>query len=171
MPIRDQEAFLPSAEAEVLFLANRGANGIDGLVSAGIGAAAASGRPTVIVTGDLGLLHDLGGLAALREAATPVRVVVINNDGGAIFDFLPQADQLGEEEYEALLGTPRRVNVERAAGLFDLPYRRLDDLDDLGPALAAGTGLIEVPVDRAANVELHRRLTEAGVAAVAESLA
>ena len=152
MPIRDQEAFLPSAEAEVLFLANRGANGIDGLVSAGIGAAAASGRPTVIVTGDLGLLHDLGGLAALREAATP-------------------ADQLGEEEYEALLGTPRRVNVERAAGLFDLPYRRLDDLDDLGPALAAGTGLIEVPVDRAANVELHRRLTEAGVAAVAESLA
>jgi 2-succinyl-5-enolpyruvyl-6-hydroxy-3-cyclohexene-1-carboxylate synthase len=171
MPIRDQEAFLPSGEAEVLFLANRGANGIDGLVSAGIGAAAASGRPTVIVTGDLGLLHDLGGLAALREASTPVRVVVINNDGGAIFDFLPQADQLAEVEYETLLGTPRRVNVERAAALFDLPYRRLDDLAGLGPALAAGAGLIEVPIDRAANVELHRRLTEGAAGAVTESLA
>ena len=66
MPIRDQEAFLGGAETEVLFLANRGANGIDGLLSSGIGAAAASGRPTVIVTGDLGLLHDLGGLAAIR---------------------------------------------------------------------------------------------------------
>ena len=91
MPIRDQEAFLPAGEAEVLFLANRGANGIDGLVSSGIGAAAASGRPTIIVTGDLGLLHDLGGLAAVAEATAPVRIVVVANDGGGIFDFLPQA--------------------------------------------------------------------------------
>ncbi len=89
MPIRDQEAFLAAGDADVLFLSNRGANGIDGLVSSGIGAAQASGRPTTIVTGDLGLLHDLGGLAALRDVATPVRIVVIDNDGGGIFHFLP----------------------------------------------------------------------------------
>ena len=71
MPIRDQEAFLDPGDADVRFLANRGANGIDGLVSSGIGAAHASGRPTVIVTGDLGLLHDLGGLAALRGVTAP----------------------------------------------------------------------------------------------------
>lgn len=160
MPIRDQEAFLPPGEADVLFLCNRGANGIDGLVSSGIGAAQASGRPTTVVTGDLGLLHDLGGLAALRGAATPVRIVVIDNDGGGIFHFLPQASVLGAEEFEALLGTPRGVSAAKAAAMFDLPHRRLDSLDDLPDALAGGTGLIEVPVDRRTNVDLHRRLAE-----------
>lgn len=161
MPIRDQEAFLPSTEADVLFLCNRGANGIDGLVSSGIGAAHASGGPTTIVTGDLGLLHDLGGLAALRDVSTPVRVVVIDNDGGGIFGFLPQADALGGEEFEALLGTPRGVEVARAADLFGLPHRRVEALGELPEALGAGTGLIEVKVDRRGNVDLHRRLSAA----------
>ena len=166
MPIRDQEAFLPAGEADVLFLCNRGANGIDGLVSSGIGAAHASGRPTVIVTGDLGLLHDIGGLAALRDVSTPVRIVVVNNDGGGIFHFLPQEEVLDSEEFEALLGTPRGVDVKRAADLFELEHRTVDDLGDLGSALAAGSGLIEVPVDRAENVALHRRLTDAATAAL-----
>ena len=161
MPIRDQEAFLPSSATDALFLSNRGANGIDGLVSSGIGAAHASGRPTTIVTGDLGLLHDVGGLAALREIETPVRIVVIDNDGGGIFGFLPQQEALPGDEFEALLGTPRGVSAEKAASLFDMPHRRLESLDDLPEALAAGTGLIEVKTDREANVELHRRLAEA----------
>jgi 2-succinyl-5-enolpyruvyl-6-hydroxy-3-cyclohexene-1-carboxylate synthase len=160
MPIRDQEAFLPSTDADAFFLSNRGANGIDGLISSGIGAAQATGRPTTILAGDLGLLHDLGGLAALREVSTPVRLVVVDNDGGGIFHFLPQEESLGDEEFEALLGTPRGVDVCKAATLFDLPHRRVDSLDGLGDALAAGTGLIEVPVDRRANVALHRRLAE-----------
>jgi 2-succinyl-5-enolpyruvyl-6-hydroxy-3-cyclohexene-1-carboxylate synthase len=158
MPIRDQEAFLPSADADAFFLSNRGANGIDGLVSSGIGAAHASGRPTTILTGDLGLLHDLGGLAALRDVSTPVRIVVIDNNGGGIFHFLPQADALGGEDFEALLGTPRGVSVAKAAQLFDLPHRRLESLDELPDALVAGTGLIEVQIDRGANVDLHRQL-------------
>jgi 2-succinyl-5-enolpyruvyl-6-hydroxy-3-cyclohexene-1-carboxylate synthase len=160
MPIRDQEAFLPASETDALFLSNRGANGIDGLISSGIGAAHASGRPTTIVSGDLGLLHDVGGLAALRDVSTPVRIVVVDNDGGGIFHFLPQEGAMAGEEFEALLGTPRGVEVERAAALFDLPHRRLDSLGELGDALDAGTGLIEVKVDRQTNVELHRRLTE-----------
>jgi 2-succinyl-5-enolpyruvyl-6-hydroxy-3-cyclohexene-1-carboxylate synthase len=160
MPIRDQEAFLPASETDALFLSNRGANGIDGLISSGIGAAHASARPTTIVSGDLGLLHDIGGLAALRDVSTPVRIVVVDNDGGGIFHFLPQESAMAGEEFEALLGTPRGVDVERAAALFDLPHRRLDSLDELGDALDAGTGLIEVKVDRQTNVELHRRLTE-----------
>lgn len=158
MPIRDQEAFLPSTGADVLFLSNRGANGIDGLTSSGIGAARATGRPTTILTGDLGLLHDVGGLAALREVSTPVRIVVIDNDGGGIFHFLPQEQALGGDEFEALLGTPRGVDAGKAAALFDLPHRRVDSLDGLGNALAAGSGVVSVPVDRRTNVELHRRL-------------
>jgi 2-succinyl-5-enolpyruvyl-6-hydroxy-3-cyclohexene-1-carboxylate synthase len=167
MPIRDQEAFLAPGDADALFLCNRGANGIDGLISAGIGAAHASGRPTTIVSGDLGLLHDLGGLAALRaDLATPVRIVVIDNDGGGIFHFLPQESALASAEFEALLGTPRGVDVAKAADLFGLPHRRLESLADLPAALAAGTGLVEVKTDRQANVAVHRRASAAVAAAL-----
>jgi len=169
MPIRDQEAYLPSTETDALFLCNRGANGIDGLLSSGIGAAHASGRPITIVTGDLGLLHDLGALAALRDVATPVRIVVIDNDGGGIFGFLPQAEALPGEEFEAILGTPRGVNVKKAADLFGLSHRRLDTLDGLPEALAAGTGLIELKVDRKANVDHHGQLSAAVSTAIAPS--
>jgi 2-succinyl-5-enolpyruvyl-6-hydroxy-3-cyclohexene-1-carboxylate synthase len=158
MPIRDQEAFLAAGGADVLFLSNRGANGIDGLISSGIGAAHAGGRPTTIVVGDLGLLHDLGSLAALRDVSTPVRIVVIDNDGGGIFHFLPQESVLEREEFEALLGTPRGVGVAKVAALFELPHRRLESLADLPDALAAGTGLIEVKTDRRTSVEAHRDL-------------
>ncbi len=161
MPIRDQEAFLPAGEADALFLCNRGANGIDGLISSGIGAAVATGRPTTVITGDLGLLHDVGGLASLRNAETPVRIVVIDNDGGGIFHFLPQAEALGGGEFEALLGTPRGVSAARAAALFNLPHRRLESLEEVPEALGGGTGLYEVKVDREANVEIHRRLAAA----------
>jgi 2-succinyl-5-enolpyruvyl-6-hydroxy-3-cyclohexene-1-carboxylate synthase len=166
MPIRDQEAFLPSTETDTTFLCNRGANGIDGLISSGIGAAHATGKPTTILTGDLGLLHDLGGLAALRDVSTPVRIVVIDNDGGGIFHFLPQQEALNSDEFEALLGTPRGVNVAKAAVLFDLPHHRLDSLDNLPSALAAGTGLIEVKTDRQTNAALHHRLAERVAAAL-----
>ena len=158
MPIRDQETFLAPSGADVLFLANRGANGIDGLISSGIGAAHASGRPTVIVTGDLGLLHDIGSLAALRDVRAPVRIVVVNNDGGGIFGFLPQAEAMAGPEFERLLGTPRAVDVGAAAGLFGAEHRRVDDLGELPSALDSGTGLIEVVVDRASNVALHARI-------------
>jgi 2-succinyl-5-enolpyruvyl-6-hydroxy-3-cyclohexene-1-carboxylate synthase len=159
MPIRDQEAFLPSSDTDALFLCNRGTNGIDGLVSSGIGAARASGRPTTIITGDLGLLHDIGGLAALRDVSTPVRIVVINNNGGGIFGFLPQAEALAGNEFESLLGTPRGVDTAKAADLFGLQHRALTILADLPAALAAGTGLIEVKTNRQANVGVHRQLT------------
>jgi 2-succinyl-5-enolpyruvyl-6-hydroxy-3-cyclohexene-1-carboxylate synthase len=170
MPIRDQEAFLAADDTDVLFLSNRGANGIDGLVSSGIGAAHASGRPTTIVTGDLGLLHDIGGLAALRDVSTPVRIVVIDNDGGGIFHFLPQEAAMPNEEFEALLGTPRGVDTAKAATLFDLPHRRLKSLAELPDALAAGTGLIEVKTDRQTNVAAHRQLTKRVHGAIAELL-
>jgi 2-succinyl-5-enolpyruvyl-6-hydroxy-3-cyclohexene-1-carboxylate synthase len=167
MPIRDHEAFLPPSETDALFLCNRGTNGIDGLISSGIGAAQASGRPTTIVSGDLGLLHDIGGLAALREATTPVRIVVIDNNGGGIFGFLPQAEALKNNEFEALLGTPRGIDTAKAAALFDLPHRHLKSLAELPDALATGTGLIEVGTDRQTNVNLHRQIAASVTSALA----
>ena len=167
MPIRDQESFLAPTATDVLFLCNRGANGIDGLVSSGIGAAHASGRPTTIVTGDLGLLHDIGGLAALRDASTPVRILVVDNDGGGIFGFLPQAEALAGDEFEALLGTPHGVSVAKAAALFEIPHVRVESLTQLPETLDAGTGLIEVGVDRETNVAHHRHLTDCVLEAIA----
>ncbi len=169
MPIRDQEAFVGSGPADVRFLCNRGANGIDGLVSSGIGAAAASGRPAWIVTGDLGLFHDMNALAALRHVEAAVRIVVLNNDGGGIFEFLPQAGQIEREEFEALLGTPLGLELERVAALYGLGYERVSDLAKLGD-VTGDTGLIEIPVDRTTNVALHERLGAAAAEAVASAL-
>jgi 2-succinyl-5-enolpyruvyl-6-hydroxy-3-cyclohexene-1-carboxylate synthase len=170
MSIRDQEAYLRGGGAEVAFLANRGANGIDGLVSSGIGAAVASGSRTWILTGDLGLFHDMNALAIPRLGEADVRIVVANNDGGGIFEFLPQAEQVSREDFEAVFGTPLGLDLERIAALFGLRYERVDDLGSLRSATAS-PGLIEVPVDRRANVDVHRRLTEAATAAVEGVLA
>jgi 2-succinyl-5-enolpyruvyl-6-hydroxy-3-cyclohexene-1-carboxylate synthase len=168
MPIRDQEGFLGMGHKDVRFLCNRGANGIDGLISSGIGAAAASGRPTWILTGDLGLFHDMNALESLRTADSPVRIVVFNNDGGGIFEFLPQASEIDRDEFEALFGTAVGVDPAGIAALHGIPYTRLEHLTELRAAGSA-TGVIEVPVDRRANVELHRRLAAAATAAVEQT--
>jgi len=166
MPIRDQEAFLAASPAAVHFLCNRGANGIDGFVSSAIGAAAASGRPTWAVLGDLCLMHDLNGLATLRDSGLPIRFVVINNGGGGIFEFLPQAESLDRDEFEALLGTPNRIEIERVAALYGIGYRRVETLTDLGDPID-GPAILEVVVDRRENVALHQHITERATAAIA----
>ena len=160
MPIRDCEAFVAPTDNDVRFLCNRGANGIDGLVSSGIGAAAATGQPTWIVTGDLGLFHDMNGLAAIREASSPVRIVVLNNDGGGIFEFLPQADEVDREEFEAILGTPLGIEPAKVAELHGIPHIGVRDLAELESAAEGGTGIVEVRVDRRGNVEVHRRIAD-----------
>jgi 2-succinyl-5-enolpyruvyl-6-hydroxy-3-cyclohexene-1-carboxylate synthase len=160
MPIRDTEAFVRPCGTAVRFLCNRGANGIDGLISSGIGAAAATGRPTWIVTGDLGLYHDMNGLSALREVSSPVRIVVLNNDGGGIFEFLPQAEQVERDEFEAILGTPLGIDPAAVAGLHGLPHVRIANLTELASAAEVGTAIIEIPVDRRRNVEVHRRIAD-----------
>ncbi len=160
MPIRDQEAFAITGGAQVRFLCNRGANGIDGLVSSGIGAAVASGQPSWILTGDLGLLYDSNGLASLRHARAPVRIIVMNNDGGGIFEFLPQAEVIDRGEFEALFATPAGLDIAHLAALHGIQHHKVSDLAEL-PNVTLETGLVEISVERAANVELHRRLSDA----------
>jgi len=166
MPVRDQEAFLPAGPADVTFLANRGANGIDGTVASAAGAAAATGRPTWLVTGDLALHHDSNGLAALRECEAPVRIVCLNNDGGGIFGLLPQAAQVTREEFEAIFGTPLGLDLERLAALYDLEYRRIERPEELA-ALPAAHVLAEARVERDSAPELRARIFERARAALA----
>lgn len=169
MPIRDQESFLPAGAADVLFLSNRGANGIDGTISAGVGAAVATGRPTWIVLGDLALHHDSNGLALLRHANAPVRIVCIDNDGGGIFEFLPQAEQVSREEFEAIFGTPLGLSAASLAALHGVEHRRVESAEEL-----AGAGddhvLFELGVDRRSNVGLHGAIWERAADAVRQAL-
>ena len=166
MPIRDAEAFVPGGSAAVTIHSNRGANGIDGLVSTGTGIALATDAPTWIVLGDLALVHDLGGLAAAAAVSTPLRIVVVDNDGGGIFDFLPQADQVGADRFAALFTTPSALDVEAAAATFGLEYRRIEGESDLATLADTGHFLAHVPVDRAGNVALHREAAAAVAAAI-----
>jgi 2-succinyl-5-enolpyruvyl-6-hydroxy-3-cyclohexene-1-carboxylate synthase len=137
MPIRDVEALFPQSSKRLRFLANRGANGIDGVVSSAAGAALAGGAPTWLLTGELALLHDVGGLLAARRAGADLRVVCLNNGGGGIFDFLPVAAHAEPALYEQHIATPAGVAIE-----------------SLGP------GITEVRTDRHANVRLHGELVE-----------
>ena len=106
MPIRDVEAYFPQSPKRIRFLANRGANGIDGVVSSALGAAIATRLPTWVLIGELALQHDAGGLLAARRAGVPLEIVCINNGGGGIFDFLPVAEHADPAAYEAHIATP-----------------------------------------------------------------
>jgi 2-succinyl-5-enolpyruvyl-6-hydroxy-3-cyclohexene-1-carboxylate synthase len=138
MPIRDVEAYFPQSAKRLRFLANRGANGIDGVVSSAMGAAIASGLPTWVLIGELALQHDAGGLLAARRAGVDLQIVCINNGGGGIFDFLPVAEHADPAAYEAHIATPSE-GVELTA---------------LWP------GIREIRTDRRQNARLHRELVE-----------
>ena len=135
MPVRDLETFLPSSDRELRFLANRGANGIDGMVSSGLGAAATAPGRTYLVTGDLGLYHDMNGLLAIRRLGVEATVVVMNNGGGGIFDFLPIARH--RDGYEELFGTPTGLDLAKVADLYEIAFTRVASYRDLPGALAA----------------------------------
>ncbi|MDQ3728218.1 MAG: 2-succinyl-5-enolpyruvyl-6-hydroxy-3-cyclohexene-1-carboxylic-acid synthase [Actinomycetota bacterium] len=170
MPIRDSEAFLPPSERDVLVLSNRGANGIDGTVSSAIGASIASGRPAWVVLGDLALHHDSNGLALLHNAQVPMRILCLNNDGGGIFEFLPQAGQVSREEFEAVFGTPLGLDLAKLAALHGIEHRRIEGLGELADQSVDHHALIEVPVDRQTNVGLHDAIWQATAEAIASAL-
>ncbi len=161
MPVRDLDTYATTDGAPVPVAANRGASGIDGTVATAAGFARGLGRPVTLLIGDLALLHDLNSLAMLRDVH--VIVVVLNNDGGGIFSFLPIARH--EEFFEPYFGTPQGVGFEPAAKMFGLAYEHPGTMEEFveayGSACARGSSsLIEVKTDRKENVTLHRRLLE-----------
>ena len=171
MPIRDVDAFAPTPAGPVRVLANRGLNGIDGNVSTALGVAAASGAPTLAVVGDLAFLHDLGALVLARRTGLPLTLVVVNNDGGGIFSFLPIAGST--ERFEALFGTPHGTDLSAAAALGGARFTRVETPAELAAALEdagrPGLRIIEARVvDRATNVEVHHALGAAVARALEE---
>ena len=167
MPIRDLEWFAATETAPPRVLANRGVNGIDGVVSTALGVATseaqvASGHRTIGLLGDLAFLHDVSGLVNLPDAV-PCTLVVLDNGGGGIFSFLPQAGALQPDVFERLFGTPPSSDIGAVARGFGLPVREVTSLDQLEPALAgSGPALVRVMVPgRAENVALHDAINQA----------
>lgn len=168
MPIRDLEWYT-SATHPMSVRANRGANGIDGVVSTAVGVALATGRPTALLIGDLAFVHDSNGLLGAAAHGIDLVVVVIDNDGGGIFSFLPQADGVPADVFEQLYGTPHDLDLVALAAAYGVRAAVVDDVDAaVAAALAAGgVHVLVARTDRAANVELHRRLNAAVAAALA----
>ncbi|MBV8217017.1 MAG: 2-succinyl-5-enolpyruvyl-6-hydroxy-3-cyclohexene-1-carboxylic-acid synthase [Solirubrobacterales bacterium] len=169
MPIRDVEEFFPARDGGPRVLSNRGANGIDGTVSSAFGAAAASSGPVVLLIGDVALAHDIGGLLAASRLGLPLTIVLLNNDGGGIFHFLPVAGET--DAFEEHVATPHGLDFSQAAALYGCDYRRPGTLAVLRDAVESsmsrgGTTIIEVRTDREDNLALHRRVAEASLAAL-----
>jgi 2-succinyl-5-enolpyruvyl-6-hydroxy-3-cyclohexene-1-carboxylate synthase len=173
MPIRDVEAFLAAGNGPRV-MANRGANGIDGTVSAAFGVAATTPDPVVLLIGDVALAHDIGGLLAARRLGLQLTIVLLNNDGGGIFHFLPVAGQ--RDAFEAHVATPHGLEFANAAALYGCGYERPEDLEQLRESVelsmvSPGTTLIEIATDREQNLTLHRRVADAVSAALAAQTA
>jgi 2-succinyl-5-enolpyruvyl-6-hydroxy-3-cyclohexene-1-carboxylate synthase len=163
MPVRDLDSFFWSSQQHVRILSNRGANGIDGITSTALGISAASGKdePTVLVIGDLSFFHDLNGLLAAHLHHLNLTIVLINNDGGGIFSFLPQANY--PEHFEQLFGTPTGLDFHLVVQMYGGQFRRVATWQEFRQAVtdslaSDGLNVIEVPTERARNVEMHRQL-------------
>jgi 2-succinyl-5-enolpyruvyl-6-hydroxy-3-cyclohexene-1-carboxylate synthase len=170
MPVRDLEWYAAPREGVVVH-ANRGANGIDGVMATALGVAIGSGDPTVALIGDVAFLYDANALAGATRRGVDLVAVVVDNDGGGIFSFLPQAGALDDERFELLFGTPHGTDLVALAAAHGVPARRLDRQADVGPAVATslalgGVHVLVVGTDRGANVVLHDEIH----AAAAEAL-
>jgi 2-succinyl-5-enolpyruvyl-6-hydroxy-3-cyclohexene-1-carboxylate synthase len=186
MPVRDMDAWLPSRAPALRVLSNRGANGIDGVVSTALGSAAAAGSsgsatsnpasaPVALVVGDVSFLHDLGALVTARLTRLDLLVVLVNNNGGGIFSLLPQARTNAPgaglpAHFEQLFGTPHGVDPGPVVRSFGFRHR-LADASTLRQAIEEelarpGLRVVELRTDRARNAELHRQAAAAVAAAL-----
>ena len=170
MPVRDVETFFPTRADAPRVLANRGANGIDGTVSTAFGTAAAAPHgPAVLLIGDVALAHDAGGLLAATRLGIKLTIVVVDNDGGGIFAFLPVSGE--GADYVEHVATPHGLDTARIAALYGLGHERAEDLEGFRAALARAlaaerTTIVAVRTDRDENVVLHRQVWEAVAASV-----
>ncbi|MEO5899997.1 MAG: 2-succinyl-5-enolpyruvyl-6-hydroxy-3-cyclohexene-1-carboxylic-acid synthase [Ilumatobacteraceae bacterium] len=166
MPIRDVEWYGGTGAGTVVH-ANRGANGIDGVVATAIGVAASTGARTVALLGDVALCHDASSLTALAGRKLDLTIVVVDNDGGGIFSFLPQAESLPTARFEQLFGTPHGTDVVALAAAHGIAARTATSAVELSDSIAGrGTSLVRVVSDRDANVGVHRRINADVVAAL-----
>ncbi|MED4988486.1 2-succinyl-5-enolpyruvyl-6-hydroxy-3-cyclohexene-1-carboxylic-acid synthase [Parageobacillus toebii] len=172
MPIRDTDTFFFTNDKQIRILANRGANGIDGVVSSALGASAVT-EPLVLVIGDLSFYHDLNGLLAAKMHGLHATIIVLNNNGGGIFSFLPQAKH--KKHFEMLFGTPTDLQFEHAVRMYEGNYQKIKTWDEFRHYVTQslttdGLHVMEVCTSRENNVRKHRLLWEKVSQEIAEFL-
>lgn len=172
MPIRDTDTFFFTNDKGIRILANRGANGIDGVVSSALGASAVT-EPLVLVIGDLSFYHDLNGLLAAKMHGLHATIIVLNNNGGGIFSFLPQAKH--KKHFEMLFGTPTDLQFEHAVRMYEGNYQKIKTWDEFRHYVTQslttdGLHVMEVCTSRENNVRKHRLLWEKVSQEIAEFL-
>ncbi|MDA7027343.1 2-succinyl-5-enolpyruvyl-6-hydroxy-3-cyclohexene-1-carboxylic-acid synthase [Bacillus sp. CLL-7-23] len=163
MPIRDVDTFFENQERSFRVYANRGANGIDGVVSTALGIYAATKEPVTLVIGDLSFYHDLNGLLVCKTLGIPLTVILVNNDGGGIFSFLPQTTE--QTYFEQLFGTPTGLEFKHAAELYGGRYQCPESVAHFTDAYLSsihrnGLDIIEVKTKRHDRVQYQRQLME-----------
>ena len=161
MPVRDLDTFFFPTDKKIIVHANRGVSGIDGTVSSALGVAASTNDPVTLVIGDLSFYHDLNSLLAAKHYHLDITILLINNNGGGIFSFLPQVKE--EKHFEALFGTPLDISFEKAISMYEGNYKLVSTKQALHDALASaykkgGLSVIEVQTDRSENVVWHKEL-------------
>jgi 2-succinyl-5-enolpyruvyl-6-hydroxy-3-cyclohexene-1-carboxylate synthase len=161
MPIRDLDSFFHNNGKSINILANRGANGIDGTISTAMGAAAVSKHPFYLVLGDLTFFHDLNGLLAAKLYQIDITIIIINNNGGGIFSFLPQAEH--PKHFELLFGTPLDLDFEYVVRMYNGQFTRIKNWEQLGVVIEAsktahGLNVIEIVTQRDRNTKEHRQM-------------
>lgn len=164
MAVRDLDTFFTTTTKKIHVLANRGANGIDGMVSSGLGAAASTKQHVTLLLGDLSFFHDLNGLLAAKQYQLNLTILLINNNGGGIFSFLPQAKD--GKHFERLFGTPLDIEFKQTIEMYQGTYHLAENEDTLkstleGTYATGGLSIIEVRTDRAENSEWHQNLWNA----------
>jgi 2-succinyl-5-enolpyruvyl-6-hydroxy-3-cyclohexene-1-carboxylate synthase len=167
MPIRDIDTFLPTG-TPLRLLANRGANGIDGILSSALGAATFDAKHRYLLVGDLAFIHDINGLMTAHQL--PLTIILVNNAGGGIFSFLPQ-QQLEEAVFEPQFGTPQHLDSASLASGYGVTYQAIDSIAALRQTLAEVTNvtrILEVNTTRIENVQMHRSIWEVTNQALAE---
>ncbi|NQV50115.1 MAG: 2-succinyl-5-enolpyruvyl-6-hydroxy-3-cyclohexene-1-carboxylic-acid synthase [Candidatus Marinimicrobia bacterium] len=161
MPIREMEMFGMAGKIRGPVFANRGASGIDGLLATAAGYQSGSASPLTLLIGDLAFLHDLNSLGLIKQSAHPIIVVLINNEGGGIFNFLPITAEI--DIFEPFFGTPHDLSFEKAAELFSLNYFQPNTMSELNQNYLQAQNnsestIIEIRTDRSENYALHQKL-------------
>ena len=146
MPPRDLDSYVPAA-TPITFVGNRGAAGIDGITSTALGVATQVDTPVVVFTGDLALLHDIGGLLGVARAGEHLTVLCIDNDGGQIFSMLPIHGRIADDAYDTIFRTPHGIDLGQLDGLAGIDVTLIDEGDDLREALRTATAKTEAGVD------------------------
>ncbi|MEK3937559.1 2-succinyl-5-enolpyruvyl-6-hydroxy-3-cyclohexene-1-carboxylic-acid synthase [Sporosarcina sp. FSL W7-1349] len=160
MPIRDVDTFFRKTDRDIAVFANRGTNGIDGVISSAFGVQETRKRPTWLLIGDLSFLHDVNGLIITRFQETDLTIVIMNNDGGGIFSYLSQSQV--SQHFEQLFGTPTGLTFNHIAAMYDAQYSDVRTPEQFAEVLAEPktkpVRIIEVFTDRPSNVKAHREL-------------